>query len=71
MDSELGRRKPAKRPHGEVVGAAVVKSELFLEVKQRKEGVAGVETFLIFSVAAFDFAIVSWGIRADELVADV
>ena len=70
MDNELGRRKPVKRPHRKVVGAAVVKSELFLKIKQRKEGVAGVETFLIFSVAAFDFAVVARSIRTDELVAD-
>ena len=31
MDRELARRKPAKRPHGEIVGAAVVDG---------KEGVA-------------------------------
>ena len=70
LDNELGRRKPVKRPHRKVVGAAIVKSELFLKIKQRKEGVAGVETFLIFSVAAFDFAVVARSIRTDELVAD-
>lgn len=31
MDSELARRKPGERPHGEVVGAAIVDSKLFCD----------------------------------------
>ena len=53
MDSEVKRRKPVKRPHREVVGAAVVDSELFCEIIQREEGMTGIEAFLVFSVTAF------------------
>ena len=40
-----------------------MKGELFLKVKQRKEGEAGVETFPVFSVAAFALAVVARSIR--------
>lgn len=40
-----------------------MKGELFLKVKQRKEGEAGVETFPAFSVAAFDLVVVARSIR--------
>ena len=47
-----------------------MKSELFLKVNQRKEGEAGIKTFPVFSVAAFDFAVVARSITTDELAAD-
>ena len=34
LDRELARRKPAKRPHGEIVGAAVVDGKLLSKVDQ-------------------------------------
>ena len=43
LDSEFIRRKPARRPHGEVVGAAVVDSELPGEVIQGVQAAAGVK----------------------------
>ena len=63
LDSEFVRRKPTKRSHGEVVGAAVVDSELSGEVIQGVKAVAGVKPFLVLPVAALHFAIVTWGIR--------
>ena len=70
LDSELVRRKPAKRSHGEVVGAAVVDSELLCEVIQGVKAVAGVKAFLVLPVAALHLAVVARRIGTDELVAD-
>lgn len=69
LDGEFARRKPAKRPHREVVGATVVNSELFRKVIQGVKTVAGIKAFLVFSVAAFYFAVVAWYVRPDELMA--
>ena len=44
--------------------------ELFVKVQERKERGAAIESFLIFPMAALHFAIMPWGIRANELVAD-
>lgn len=70
MDSEVKRRKPTKRPHREVVGAAVMDSKLCCKIFQGEEGVAGVETFLVFPVAVLHFAIVAGCIGTDQLVPD-
>ena len=48
----------------------MMNGELFCKVIQRVEIVARIEAFLIPTVAALDFAIVSWGIREDQLVPD-
>ena len=70
LDSEFIRRKPTKRSHGEVVGAAVVDSKLHCKVIQREKAAAGVKAFLILAVAALHFTVVARRIGADELVAD-
>ena len=70
LDSEFVRRKPTKRSRGEVVGAAVVDSELSGEVIQGVKTVAGIEAFLVLTVAALHLAVVARRIRPDELVAD-
>ena len=70
LDSEFIRRKPTKRSHGEVVGAAVVGSELSGKVIQGEKAAAGVKAFLILAVAALHFTVVSRRIGPDELVAD-
>ena len=70
MDSELVRRKPAKRSHREVVRAAVIEDELFSEALQGEKSVTGLGVLLILMVAAFNLAVVSGGIGADELVTD-
>ena len=44
--------------------------ELFREVVQGVKAVAGIEAFLVLTVATLHLAVVAWGVRADELVAD-
>ena len=56
--------------HRKVVGTGIVDDELLCKVIQRVEVVARIETFLILTVAALDFAIVPRRIRADQLVPD-
>ena len=70
LDGELVRRGPVEGSHREVVGAAVMDGELLCEVIQGIKTVAGVEAFLVLTVAALHFAVVAWRIGADELVAD-
>ena len=41
---------------------------LLCKVIQRVEVVAGIEAFLILTVAAFCLAVVAWGVGADELM---
>src|SRR5699024_2455621 len=67
LDSELIRRKPAKRSHGEVVGTAIMDSELPGEVIQGVKAAAGVKAFLILAVAALHFTVVARRIGPDEL----
>ena len=59
LDRELARRKPVKGPHGEVVGATVVDGKLLSKVVERKEGMAEIKAFLVFTVAAFHLAVVA------------
>lgn len=66
----MGRRKPIKRPHGEIVGAAVVNRKLVCKIVERVETVAGVKTLLVLTVATFDLAVMPWGIRANQFVPD-
>ena len=44
--------------------------KLFLEVGQGEEKADRIKTFLVFPVAAFYLAIVSWGIRTDQFMPD-
>ena len=46
-----------------------MKRELVGEISKRIERVARIESLLIFAVAAFHLAVVSWCIRPDELMA--
>ena len=43
LDEEIKRREPAEGPHRQVVGAAVMNSELFLKVIQREERVESIK----------------------------
>ena len=70
LESELEGRKPVERPHGKVVGTAVMDGKLLFEVRKGIKAVAGIETLLVLTVAALYFAIVPWGVRPDELVSD-
>ena len=56
--------------HRKVVGSGIVDDELLCKVIQRVEVVARIEALLILTVAALDFAVVPWRIRADQLVLD-
>ena len=67
MDGELVRRKPAKGPHGEVVGAAIAASELFCKVVECVKAVAGAKAFLVLPAAALHLSVVARGVGTDRL----
>ena len=71
LDGELVRRGPVKRSHREVVGAAVMGSELLGEVIEGVETVTGVKALLVLPVASFHLAVVARCVGTDELVADL
>ena len=71
MDSDLGGNHPAERPHGQVVGAAVVDGKLLCKVIQGIERAARVEAFLILTVAALDLAVVARRVRTDQFMPDI
>ena len=64
------RREPIKRPHREVIRAAVMDSELLGEVNEGVETVTGVKALLVLPVAALHLAVVARRVGTDELVAD-
>lgn len=70
LDNKLVRRKPAKGSHREVVGAAIVDSELLGEVMQGVKAVTGIKTLLVLPVASLHLAIVARCVGTNELVAD-
>ena len=70
LDNELNGGKPMEGSHRQVVGTGIVDDELLCKVIQRVEVVARIEALLILTVAALDFAVVPWRIRADQLVPD-
>ena len=70
LDSELTGRNPSERPHGEVVCAAVMDSELLFKIVQRVKSVAVIESFLVLPVAALHLSVVPGGIGTDEFVPD-
>ena len=57
-----------ERAHRNVVGAAVVDLELLVEVFERKERMAVVKAFLVFTVAALHLAVVPGRVGANQLV---
>ena len=66
----LTRRSPSEGTHGTGVAGTLVGSELPTKVGEGVETVVGVETFLVFAVAAFDLAVVTGRVGADQLVED-
>ena len=70
LDREVKRRKPAKGPHREIVGAAVMNSKLLCKIIQRKKAVGGIESLLVLPMAALYFAVKAWGIGTNELELD-
>ena len=59
-----------KWPHREVVGTAVVDSEMVGKVDERIGLVAGIKTLLILPVAALYFTVGTGSVGTNELVAD-
>ena len=58
-------------PHREAVGAAVVDRKLLCEIIQRIECVAGIEAFLVLTVAALDLSVVARCVRTDQFMPDI
>ena len=56
--------------HRKLVAVSLVGSELPTKVIERVERMLVVETFLVFSVAAFDLAVVAGRVRTDQFVTD-
>ena len=61
-------RKPAQRTHRAVIRAAKMVFQLLVKVITGIKLVAGVELVVIFTVAAFDLAVVSRGIWFNKLM---
>lgn len=68
LNRELNRRKPAKRPHGKVVGTAIMDAKLLGTIIERVKNIAGIEAFLVLTMAAFHLAVVPGSIGTDEFV---
>ena len=64
------RRFPAEDRHGDVVASAQVSLHLKLQIVERIEAQVVIESFMIVSVAALDFAVVPRRSRADRFVRD-
>ena len=59
-----------ERPHGKVVGTAVMDSKLLFEVCKRIKTAAGIETLLVLAVAALNFSVVSGRIGLNQFMLD-
>ena len=70
IGQEVDWRKPGKRAHRQSVGAAVMDGKLFLKVRQRKERMERIKSFLVFPMAALHFAVMPGRVRTDELMPD-
>ena len=57
-----------ERPHGKVVGTAVMDGKLLFEVCKGIKAAAGIETLLVLTVAALYLAIVTGRIGTNQLV---
>ena len=65
---EFKRREPGEWTHGEVIAGSLPGSELPGKIGERKETMAVIEAFLILTVAAFYFAVMTGCIRTDQLM---
>lgn len=61
---------PVERPHGEVVILPLSDSQLFLKILKGIEGVAGIEFFIVLSMTALHFPVVSGSVGLNELMPD-
>ena len=57
-----------ERTHGKIIIFSVPDSKLLLVVVEGIKLVVGIEVFIVFAVAAFNFSVVSGGVWFDELV---
>ena len=65
------RREPGKRAHRSGVRTVKVGGKLFLKVIERIEGMGFIETPLVFTMTAFNFAVVSGSIRTNKFMTDI
>ena len=68
---EVMRRFPRKRSHRKRIVPSVMNSKLLFEIIERKELVSCIKVFIIFSVRAFNFAVMPGSIRANEFVVNM
>ena len=61
---------PIEWPHGEVVILTLSDSQLFLKILKGIEGVAGIEFFIVLSMTALHFPVVSGSVGLNELMPD-
>lgn len=59
-----------ERTHGKLVAASLVGSQLPTKVVEGVEGMLVIESLLVFTVAAFYLAVMTWRIRPDKLMSD-
>ena len=59
---------PKQRTHRKIIVLLLTDRELVSEVIEGKEGMRSIEFFVILTVAAFNFAVMSGSVRLDQLV---
>ena len=64
----IQRRVPKQRTHGKIIVLLLPDSKLVPEVIEGKEGMRSIEFFVILTVTAFYFAVMSGSVRLDQLV---
>ena len=67
---DIKRGLPVERTHGEIIILPLTNGKLFCKINKRIETVRSVEFFVIFSVTAFYFAVMSWCERSDLFMLD-
>lgn len=65
------RRESGKGAHRSGVRTVKVGGKLFLKVIERIEGMGFIETPLVFTMTAFNLAIVSRGVRTNEFMTNI
>lgn len=65
---EVFRREPVKRAHGEIVVLTLTKSKLPFEVIKGIKFMGSIKFFVVLSVTAFHFSIVSWSEWTNQLM---
>ena len=68
---DLRGRAPIEWTHRDFVVSILPRGELLLKILKRIELVRSVKIFVVFSMAAFNFPVVSGCIRFNEFVANI